>query len=297
MHQPVLLKEILDIFDPQPGQTYIDATVNGGGHARAIAERVGERGMVLGIDWDCALIQELGVRNRELGFTNIKVACGNYANIQSIARTNHVGKVSGVLFDLGFSSYHVEASGRGFTFLKDEPLDMRYHPQGGGRTAEEIINHWSGAALQSLLREYGEERYAGRIAEGIIRARRRGRIMTTRQLVTAVLQSIPRDYLRTRRIHPATRVFQALRIAVNRELANLSGGLAGAVSFVAPGGKVAVITFHSLEDRMVKRFFREQIKAGVVALHTKKPVLPSVAEIKNNRRARSAKLRVAVKIT
>ncbi len=295
VHTPVLLKEILEIFNPQPGQTYIDMTVNGGGHARAIAERIGDTGNVWGIDWDCGLIRELRMRNGELGIKNMDLVCENYADIRDIARTRGIKKVNGVLFDLGFSSYQTDESGRGFSFQRDEPLDMRYNPDENKITAEKIINHDSGRTIEAVIREYGEERYAGRIARAIVRERADRRIRTTRDLCAVIRRAVPAPY-RAGRIHPATRTFQALRIAVNRELENLDEGLSGAAHLLERGGILAVISFHSLEDRIVKRFFKEKSKQGVLEIAVKKPVHASDKEKKINPRSRSARLRAAQKL-
>lgn len=289
MHKPVLLNEVLEIFDPQPGEIYIDATVNGGGHAKAIAERIGSDGKVLGIDWDCALIENLEKQK----ISNLNLVCDNYANLEHIVAKHRVGPVAGIIFDLGFSSHQLEASGRGFSFLKDETLDMRYG-ESNERTAEHIVNTWPRDILEATLRDYGEERFAKRIAQRIVSARREKKIKTTGELSRIVAGAFPRSTARGR-IHPATRTFQALRIAVNRELENIQKALPEAVAILKPGGKIAVISFHSLEDRIVKNFFREEAKKETVTIISKKPIEASEEEIRENPRARSAKLRVAEK--
>lgn len=294
MHQPVLLKEVLAAFNPQPGQTYIDATVNGGGHARAIAERVGPKGRVIGLDWDCDLIQEAETRSKEIGIKNIEFVCENYVNLQSVARKYNVDEVSGILFDLGFSSYHLEKARRGFSFLRDEPLDMRYHAT-QPLTASEIVNQWPAETIEDVLREYGEERFARQITAGIIRARRDQKIYTTGALVRIISKSVPRGYVKGRR-NPATKTFQALRIVVNRELENLMKALEESIALVSSGGKIIVISFHSLEDRIVKICFQKNAHDGLLRLITKKPILSSRQEKVFNVRARSAKLRAAQKV-
>jgi len=294
MHKPVLLNEVLKIFNPQPGEIYIDATINGGGHARAIAERMGEKGLMFGIDWDCELIKELGIRNKELGITNIKLECGNYADFRDIIRKHNLDAPSGILFDLGFSSHQLEESGRGFSFLKSEPLDMRYDAKLNELTAEKIVNTWDGAAIEDILRRYGEERFANRIAEGIERARHLARIQSTTELVTVISRSVHPKY-RHGRIHFATRTFQALRIAVNHELENLEKVLPIARDIIKTGGKIAIISFHSLEDRIVKEFFRQESKTGTLEILTPKPIQASLEEIRENPRARSARLRAVEK--
>lgn len=308
MHRPVLLKEVLEIFNPQRGETYIDATINGGGHSVAILERIGPEGKLLGIDWDCELIKKL--KRGETGFSagrmlsknkNLILVCDNYVNIRSCARKYNLVAVDGILFDLGFSSYHLESARRGFSFLKNEPLDMRYHI---GRnygydyrkeiTAAEIINEWPEAAIADILRKYGEERFYHKIASAIVRTRKSKKIATTGELVEIIKQSVSSKYLR-QKVHPATRTFQALRIAVNRELENLEKALPEALALLRPRGKLVVISFHSLEDRIVKKFFQERAKMGELIILTKKPTTASHQELDINPRARSAKLRAAEK--
>ncbi len=294
IHVPVLLEKVIKIFNLRPGQIYVDATVNGGGHGRAIAERVGKNGRVIGIDWDCALIEELRIKNQALGVKNIEAVCGSYVNISEILAKKKIENVDGVLFDLGFSSYHLERSGRGFSFQRDEPLDMRYNATSNELTAEKIINEWPGDAIAALLRDFGEERYAERIADAIVRARARRRIGRTGELVSIIHSAVPRRSVNN--IHPATRAFQALRIAVNGELEALEKGLDAARQALAPGGRMAVISFHSLEDRIVKNFFRRVHASGIMKILTKKPIRVSAKELRGNPRSRSARLRAAEKV-
>lgn len=303
MHIPVLLHEVLEVLNPKPGQVFIDATVNGGGHARAIAKRVGSTGLVIGIDWDCDLIKESRIRNQESGIENINLVCDTYLNMAKVIRAQNRNTVQGVLFDLGFSSYHTDRSGRGFTFSKDEPLDMRYHVSpdsmpdlGSDRpTAADIVNHWSEEDLSDIFIRYGEERFARRIARNITNERRRRKITTSARLADIVQGAYPAP-ARHSRIHPATRVFQALRIAVNSELDSVTKALPIATSLLTPGGAMVVIAFHSLEDRIIKTYMREGQKAGTLKILTPKPVRASPEEIYHNPRARSARLRAAVAI-
>lgn len=295
IHVPVLRKEILEVLNPQPGHVFIDATINGGGHAREIAEKVGLNGRVIGLDWDCELIGELRIKNQESGIKDIELICENFANIKAVAKKLGLKNIDGILFDLGFSSYHIEKSGRGFSFLRDEPLDMRYNTS-HELTAEKIINNWSQDAIANLLREYGEERYAGRIAAGIVAARRQKHIRTTAELVGVIQRNVPRAYLNGR-IHFATRAFQALRIAVNHELENLAKALEGSLAVLSPGGRIAIISFHSLEDRIVKSFFNEYQKKSALKIIIKKLIRPTGQEIQENPRARSARLRSAEKLS
>lgn len=304
IHKPVLLKEVLEIFTPESGQMYVDATINGGGHAEAILEKIGSKGKLLGIDWDQELIDKLKVsarggsafdgKSEKLKVTNLILICDNYANLKSIAREYNLAAVNGILFDLGFSSHHLEESHRGFSFLKNEPLDMRYNQFSHELTAEKIINIWSVGAIEDILRRFGEERYSGRIARAIVRERFRKKISTSAELVKIISENIPRGYLRGK-IHPATRTFQALRMAVNHELENLEKGLHGSLKMLAKGGKVVVISFHSLEDRVVKNFFRAETKRGTLVTLTPKPIRPDSQEVAVNPKARSAKLRAAQK--
>lgn len=292
VHTPVLLQKVIEIFNPQPGERYIDATINGGGHARALAEKVGPEGKILGIDWDCKLIEESRIKNQELMIKNITFVCGNYADIAAIAKQHDFDGVHGILFDLGFSSYHLEQSGRGFSFLKDEPLDMRYSLD-TSFSAADIINNSSEEDLIKMVKEYGEERFAKRIAKEIINERMEKRIDQTDELIEIIKKSVPSWY-RRKKIHFATKTFQALRIAVNNELDNMARAIRGSLASLVPGGRIAVISFHSLEDRIVKTFFREQARENHLIILTKKPLRASHEEIKNNPRARSAKLRGAI---
>ena len=306
-HVPVLLNEILEALQPKPGKKFIDATANGGGHVQALLERGAE---VLAIEWDEQLAKALNSKLQALGFKT-PVVHDSYVNIVAIAKEHGFDQCDGVLFDLGFSSWQIEEAGRGFSFERDEPLDMRYNTadsqqsQAESETAADILNGWSEQELADIFKEYGEERFDGRIAHAIVQARRTSPITRTLQLVEIVREAVPFAYRRGK-IHFATRVFQALRIAVNQELENLKKGIEAAVEVLSagggsssggkPGGRIAVIAFHSLEDRIVKQYFREQRKAGVVEILTKKPLRATLEEITENRRSRSAKLRVAGKL-
>lgn len=283
IHTPVLLKEVLEILDLQSNEDVIDATINGGGHAEKILARISPRGKLLGIDRDPSIIKEAKQRLHSFG-DRLVLACGNFRTIASIARKTNFVRPHGILFDLGFSSYHMSSAGRGFSFMKNEPLDMRYNPEENSLTAEAIITRAPREELRRIFSEYGEERHARDIAEAIIKERAHRRIATTSDLASLCERVLPRT-----KIHPATRIFQALRIAVNDELGSLREGLLGAYQILVPGGRMAVISFHSLEDRIVKNFFKEIINEGIVI--TKKPVIATRDEIKANPRARSAKLR------
>ena len=284
IHIPVLQKEVIEHLEPKPNQNFIDCTIGEGGHTKAILEKNGPDGKVLGIEFDPWLYKKLLTSKID----RLILVNDSFVNLKEIVRKEKFGPVLGILFDLGFSNWHLEESGRGFSFLKNEPLDMRYNPE-DPLTAEKILNNWPEEEIEKILREYGEERFARRIARGIIEERKIKPIKTTFQLVEIVKQATPGWY-HQRKIHPATRTFQALRITVNDELNNLKEALPQALEILKKGGKLAVISFHSLEDRIVKNFFREKLK-----VITKKPIRPSLKEIEINPRSRSARLRVGEK--
>jgi len=295
MHKPVLLKEVLEYLNPQPNSNFIDCTINGGGHSLEILKRIKPEGKILGIEWDKEVIERLesSEKRKEFG-ENLILVNDSYSNLKDIIKKNNFYSVSGILFDLGLSSWDLEGSGRGFSFQKDEPLDMRYSRE-SILTAEEIVNRWPEEDLVGIFREYGEERRARPIAKAICAGRKRGIIKTTAELVEVIKRAVPTRF-QFGRTHFATRIFQALRMAVNDELGNARKGLEAALDVIAPGGRIAVISFHSLEDRLVKHYFREKSKEEVLKILTKKPVVPAEEELMFNPRARSAKLRVVEKI-
>lgn len=293
MHTPVLLKEVLDFFHPQQGQRYIDATVNGGGHAKEILERIGHTGGLLGIDRDPMIVETLKKNVHEQ--KNFTVICDSYARMKIHAVQYGFVSANGVLFDLGFSSYHVDQSGRGFSFQRDEPLDMRYNPAETKFTAATIVNTWSKQELERIFKEYGEERFSRKIAAAIVSARKEHQFRTTSELVHIIRKNIPSP-LQHGHLHPATRIFQALRIAVNDELGELTQGLEQGIDLLVADGKMIVISFHSLEDRIVKETFKQKEKEGIVKILTKKPISASREEERVNPRSRSAKLRAIIKI-
>ncbi len=294
IHIPVLQKEILDCFDPKPNENFIDCTVDGGGHTLAILEKNLPKGKVLGIDADAEMIKNLAAEVNLEFRKRLVLACDNFANLKEIVVREKFGPVAGILLDLGMSSWHLEKSGRGFSFLKNEPLDMRYDSK-NPLTAEKIVNFWSESDLEKILREYGEEKFSKKIAAGIVRERKTTAIKTTFRLVTIIKNALP-PVQRHQKIHCATRIFQALRIAVNNELDNLKKVLPQAMEILRPEGKLLVISFHSLEDGIVKRFFAGLAESGNgITILTKKPITPSNKEIIINPRSRSAKLRMAQK--
>ena len=299
-HKSVFQNEVIKYLNPKPGENFIDATVDGGGHTAAILEKIMPRGKVLGIEIDRELYTYLAaeIKNQKSKIkNNVILVNDSFINLKEIINENNFGPVAGILFDLGFSSWHLESSGRGFSFRKNEPLKMNYESRimNQGLTAEMIVNQWSENELKKIFQEYGEERFAKRITEEIVRFRKNNPIKTTFDLVEIIKKATPYWYQR-RRIHPATKVFQALRIAVNDELGNLKKSLPQALEILSAGGRIAVISFHSLEDRIVKNFFKEEAQKNNLKILTKKPVSPSLEELKENPRSRSAKLRAAIKI-
>lgn len=290
-HESVLLTEVLQALDIQPSDTVVDATLGGAGHFKELLAALGEGGVIVGIDADPAAVERgraAYALDRRPERPVAHIVNDNFRNLGRVLERLGVGQVDKMLFDLGWSGYQIAAS-RGFSFQNDEPLLMTYGE--GGETAADIINSSTEADLADVIFSYGEERFARGIARAIVAARGDERILTTDALVKAIKAGTPHWY-HERRIHPATKTFQALRIAVNDEIGSLKEGLAAALSALAPGGKLAVISFHSIEDRIVKHVFRDAADAGIGSLSPKKPIVPSRSEILANRRARSAKLRV-----
>ncbi len=293
-HIPVLLDEVLKYLEPKPGEKFIDATIDGGGHSAAILEKIESNGKVLGIEITPELFSaaKLKIENEKL--KNLVVVNDSYVDLKKIAEREGFLEADGILFDLGMSSWHLDQSGRGFSFQKDELLDMRFNPE-KDFSALEIVNTWSEEDLLKVISDYGEEKFARQIAKSIIEARKEKAITTTRKLAEIIKNSVPRWYGH-RKINPATKTFQALRIAVNDELDNIPKGLDSAIQVLKSGGRLTVISFHALEDRIVKEKFKSYQKQGLAEILTKKTVKPDYREVKSNPRARSAKLRVLRKI-
>lgn len=305
VHVPVLLDEVIQYLSPSPGGVWLDGTLGGGGHAEAILSATGPDGRLVGLDRDPAAISRVEKRLAPFGGRAI-LRQSNFSEMVSVLRASGLDQVDGVLLDLGVSSFQLDEADRGFSFRYDAPLDMRMDPS-SPVSAETIVNELDEAELGRIIREFGEERYYRAVARAIVKARRQAPIRTTGQLAEVVRSVVWRG---ADGIDPATRTFQAVRIAVNRELESLDEGLAAAVALLKPGGRLVVISFHSLEDRRVKHFMRERalkcrcpkglprcVCGGRPELKviTGKPVFPSEEEIKRNPRARSAKLRVAEK--
>jgi 16S rRNA (cytosine1402-N4)-methyltransferase len=302
MHLPVLKEEVIKYLDPKPNENFIDATFGLGGHTKEILKRNVPEGKVLAIEIDPELLKCLtpDIKHQK----RLILVNDSYVNLKEIVKKYSFKPVNGILFDLGLSSWHLEKSGRGFSFQRPEPLDMRYFSlllrsskEKGKRvmSAAEILNKFPKKEIERILREYGEEKFAKRIAEKIIEERKIKPIKTTFQLVEIVKKAIPKRYQK-QRVHPATRTFQALRIAVNDELENLKKALPQALEILEKGGKIVTISFHSLEDRICKNFFKENSKKGRLEIITKKPIRPNTQEIQKNPRARSAKLRAVIKL-
>jgi 16S rRNA (cytosine1402-N4)-methyltransferase len=310
-HIPVLLKEMIDLMNPQNGENLIDGTLGGGGHSKAILEKTGPEGKLLGIDMDLEAIEASRMNLRD--FENrIILKRDNFVNFVRLKEENNFGPINLFILDLGISSKQLDDELLGISFLKNSPLDMRLGGLEvvGERSAEDIINKYSEEAIFHIIREYGEERYAKNIATEIVKARKEKRISSTKELVDIIEQAVPGKY-KHERIHFATRTFQAFRIAVNGELENLEKALPLALENLEIGGRIGIISFHSLEDRIVKQFFSRESKDCVcgpdvpvcvcghkrrLELLTKKPVRASDEEIQRNPRSRSAHLRVAKKI-
>jgi 16S rRNA (cytosine1402-N4)-methyltransferase len=284
MHVPVLLDEVLEVLNPQPGEFFIDGTLGDGGHGFPILKKISPKGIFLGVDWDKNAIEkfESNVKGQA---SKVILINDNYKNIPMILKEKKLGKADGLLLDLGFSSVQLESSGRGFSFQKDEPLVMTYSDD--IRPAYRVLSEESEENLKKIIREFGEERFAGRIAKAI---KKNLPILNSGKLAKVVAEAVPPNYERGR-IRPATRTFQALRIFVNQELENLRMFLENVSSILNPGGRLAVISFHSLEDRIVKNHFREMKQGKIAELLTKKPISAKPEEVKNNPRSRSAKLR------
>ena len=306
-HVPVLLKEAIDFLAVQRGGTYIDATVGLGGHSYEIAKRLGAPGHLIGLDKDPAAL-EIARKKLVVSDSSLRSAQGElraadgepdwptitllHRSFAEIAKGQRPATIDGVLADVGVSSLQLDDSTRGFSFQADGPLDMRMDPR-GERTAEQVVNHLDERQLADVIYEFGEERRSRRIARAICRSRP---IRSTAHLADVISAAARPMNSEQRRIHPATRTFQALRIFVNRELDDLKALLEAAPRILKPGGRVVVISFHSLEDRIVKDAFREGAQAGFFSLLTKKPVTATEEESDRNPRARSAKLRAAEKV-
>jgi 16S rRNA (cytosine1402-N4)-methyltransferase len=300
---------VVNYLNCRPGNVYVDGTLGGCGHARAICEKIIPGGTLIGIDQDIDAVSNAETVLKDYS-SNIHLFHGNFIRLPEFLEQLEIDSVDGILLDLGLSQHQIENSGRGFSFRKDEPLDMRMDIQ-SRQTAQELVNDLSQQELQELFRKYGEERRAKQIVKNIAGIRRREKIRTSKQLAQIIIDSIPAQAASKQKIHPATRVFMALRIAVNRELERLETFLEHAVDLLNPGGRLCVLSFHSLEDRIVKQRFKDLEKGCIcpprlpqcvcgqqpqLRILTKKVVRPTEEEIAANPMARSTRLRAAEKL-
>ncbi len=295
IHTPVMIQEVLEYLNLKPGKVIVDATLGMGGHSSRIAERLADTGILVGIDRD----QESLAAARELlgeKAGKIKFAYGNFSDLDVLLRSLNIESIDGIVFDLGVSSFQLSDAGRGFSFQSDGPLDMRMD-KNSYICAYDLVNNLNEEEISHLLKAFGQERWHNRIARILVQERLRHPITTTGELSRIVLSAIPSRFKRFHyRIHPATRTFQAVRIAVNRELESLETAINKAIGLLNPGGRICVISFHSLEDRVVKFTFRKFASEGAIKIITAKPLTPKESEVKDNPRSRSAKFRVAEKI-
>ena len=303
-HKSVLLEETIEGLHIRPDGTYVDGTLGGGGHAYEIAKRLGDKGSIIGIDQDAAAIEAAGIRLKDFG-EKVTIVRSNYCEMKSQLQRLGIDRVDGIILDLGVSSYQLDTAERGFSYREDAPLDMRMDTR-QERTARDIVNDYSEMELYRVIRDYGEDKFAKNIAKHIVAARSKAPIETTGQLSGIIRQSIPMKYQKMSG-HPAKRTFQAIRIELNRELDVLKDSLDDMIDLLNPGGRLCIITFHSLEDRIVKSAFRKnehpctcppdfpvcvcgKVSKGKVI--TRKPILPTKEEQEYNSRSKSAKLRI-----
>ncbi len=303
-HISVLLKEILEGLEISDGEVVVDMTLGGGGHSKAILESGASNLTLIGIDADEAAKKRATEKIGELGEGNqIIFETIYFDSIDKVLANNKIEKVDKVLFDLGYSSFEIDEPGRGFSFLHDGPLKMTYSQDGSGNTlnAFDVVNSFSEENLADIIYGFGQEQFSRRIAKAIIEKREVSEIKTTSELAEIINFAVPKFYRHKNdggrsKIHPATKTFQAIRIAVNSELERLKIALDKSFKYLKPGGRIAVISFHSLEDKIVKKFFKEKALEKEAILVNKKPIIPQKSEIEDNPRSRSAKLRIIQKI-
>lgn len=298
-HIPVLLQECITLLDPKGGETVVDCTLNRAGHSLVLAKKIGKEGQLIGIDLDADAIAEAkkNFQAAKFALPKIFIERTNFRHIDEVVQNAGVSHVDKILLDLGLSSHELDVSGRGFSFQRDEPLLMTFDskPTKETVTAYDVVNSWNESTLADIIYGFGDEKYARRIAKAIVLAREEKPIGSTLELVGIIRGAVPSAYTRMK-THFATKTFQAIRMAVNDELGALEEVLEKAVRLLRQGGKMAVITFHSGEDRLVKRFFIDKVRAGEIKLLHKKPLAPTREEIISNPRARSAKVRGIEKI-
>ena len=306
-HRSVLLNETIENLCVKPEGTYVDGTLGGGGHAYEVLKRLSPQGRFIGIDQDADALLAAGKKLQEFG--NVTLIRSNYCNIKEELMGNHIEGVDGIVLDLGVSSYQLDTPNRGFSYMHDAPLDMRMNREGDALTARTVVNDYPPEKLLRIIDEYGEERFASAIVSAIVRARNEKPIETTTELSDIICSAIPKK-LRMEGHHPAKKTFQAIRIEVNRELDAIAPSITDAAERLVPGGKLVVISFQSLEDRIVKNTFNKLANPCIcprdfpvcvcgrkpqIRIDTKKPILPTERELNDNPRARSAKLRIATK--
>ena len=304
VHKSVLLNETIDGLNIQPDGIYVDGTLGGGGHAYEVCRRLGDKGSIVGIDQDAAAIEAAGNRLKDFG-EKVTIVRSNYCDMKSKLHELGIDKVDGIVLDLGVSSYQLDTAERGFSYREDAPLDMRMDTR-QKMTARDIVNDYEEMELYRVIRDYGEDKFAKNIAKHIVAARKVKPIETTGELTEIIRTSIPMKYQK-KSGHPAKRTFQAIRIELNRELEVLKDSLDDMIDLLNPGGRLCIITFHSLEDRIVKSAFRKNEnpctcpsdfpvcvcgKVSKGSILTRKPILPSEEEMEENSRAKSAKLRI-----
>ena len=304
VHKSVLLNETIDGLNIQPDGIYVDGTLGGGGHAYEVCRRLGDKGSIVGIDQDAAAIEAAGNRLKDFG-EKVTIVRSNYCDMKSQLQKLGIDKVDGIVLDLGVSSYQLDTAERGFSYREDAPLDMRMDTR-QKMTARDIVNDYEEMELYRVIRDYGEDKFAKNIAKHIVAARKVKPIVTTGELTEIIRASIPMKYQK-KSGHPAKRTFQAIRIELNRELEVLKDSLDDMIDLLNPGGRLCIITFHSLEDRIVKSAFRKNEnpctcpsdfpvcvcgKVSKGSILTRKPILPSEEEMEENSRAKSAKLRI-----
>lgn len=304
VHKSVLLNETIDGLNIQPDGIYVDGTLGGGGHAYEVCRRLGDKGSIVGIDQDAAAIEAADNRLKDFG-EKVTIVRSNYCDMKSKLHELGIDKVDGIVLDLGVSSYQLDTAERGFSYREDAPLDMRMDTR-QKMTARDIVNDYEEMELYRVIRDYGEDKFAKNIAKHIVAARKVKPIETTGELTEIIRASIPMKYQK-KSGHPAKRTFQAIRIELNRELEVLKDSLDDMIDLLNPGGRLCIITFHSLEDRIVKSAFRKNEnpctcpsdfpvcvcgKVSKGSILTRKPILPSEEEMEENSRAKSAKLRI-----
>ena len=304
VHKSVLLKETIDGLKIKPDGIYVDGTLGGGGHASEVARRLSDKGSIIGIDQDAAAIEAAGIRLKDFG-EKVTIVRSNYCDMKSQLGKLGIDKVDGIVLDLGVSSYQLDTAERGFSYREDAPLDMRMDRR-QKMTARDIVNDYEERELYRVIRDYGEDKFAKNIAKHIVATRQKAPIETTGQLTEIIRASIPMKFQK-KSGHPAKRTFQAIRIELNQELEVLKNSLDAMIDLLNPGGRLCIITFHSLEDRIVKSAFRKNEnpctcpsdfpvcvcgKISKGSIITRKPILPSKEEMEENSRAKSAKLRI-----